>query len=357
MAASKSVPATSAGTDDASVRVSDISSAIASLEEVEELRRALARAQRAARKKELATEQLVEAVYQAAKDAALAHGPAPKIVVPAKDRRSAKAETALLHLTDWQMGKRTSTFSIDQCRRRIGEAVQKTLELADIQRSHHPVTECHVMLGGDMVEGVGIFPGQAFEVEAAAFEQLIACAKLIEASVATLLGAFERVVVWEEIGNHGRIGRKGDHPHGDNIDRMAYHLARTSISDKRLSWNPWGGDIGTHVRIGNYTAFLFHGDEIKSFGGNTPAFGILRKLNAWASGVIEPFQDAYGGHFHTPMTLTMANAGRIFMTGSPESDNGYAKEFVAAVGKPSQRLHFIDPNRGRVAAEYILWLE
>lgn len=327
------------------------------LAEIDALRQALARAQRAARAKELATEELVAAVYQAAKDAFLAHGPAVPIVPPPRDKRTRKAEAALVHLTDWQLGKSTRSYGIDVCRQRIAQAVTKVVELTEIQRSDHPVRECHVMLGGDMVEGTSIFPGQAFEVEAAAFEQLVACAKLIESAVATLASSFDTVHVWEEIGNHGRIGRKGDHPHSDNIDRMAYTLARTALTDKRVVWHPWEGDIGTHVTVGNYTAFLFHGDEIKSFGGNTPAFGILRKLNAWASGVIAPFVDAYGGHFHTPMTLTMANAGRIFMTGSPESDNGYAKEFVAAVGKPSQRLHFVDPDRGRVAAEYILWLE
>jgi DNA repair exonuclease SbcCD nuclease subunit len=68
-----------------------------------------------------------------------------------------------------------------------------------------------------------------------------------------------------------------------------------------------------------------HGDEIKSFGGNTPAFGILRKCNQWSTGVIpEPFSDVYMGHFHTPMTLTMANGGQIYVTGSPESENVYA---------------------------------
>ena len=111
-----------------------------------------------------------------------------------------------------------------------------------------------------------------------------------------------------------------------------------------------------HFHIGNYRGLLFHGDEIKSFGGNVPAFGILRKLNAWASGVVDPFTDAYGGHFHTPMTLTMAGGGRVFMTGSPESDNTYAKEFVAAICRPSQRLHFVDPDEGRVMGEYTIWL-
>ncbi len=110
-------------------------------------------------------------------------------------------------------------------------------------------------------------------------------------------------------------------------------------------------------KIGNYNGLLVHGDEIKSFGGNTPAFGILRKVSAWSSGVIEPFHDCYMGHWHTPMSLTMSNGGRIFVTGSPESHNEYAREFVAAVGRPSQRLHFIDPEKARVTSEHVLWLD
>ena len=49
--------------------------------------------------------------------------------------------------------------------------------------------------------------------------------------------------------------------------------------------------------------------------------------------------------------------GRIWVTGSPESDNQYAKSFIAAVGKPSQRLMFVDPNKGRVTSEYVCWLD
>jgi len=325
--------------------------------EVDELRAALARAQRAARRRQVATGELVAAVYAAARDAMLAHGPAPKLVAPKRDRRKARPEVALLHLTDWQVGKRTVSFDMEVARRRVLEATTTAIELAEIQRADHPVTECHVMLGGDMIEGVTIFPGQAFEVEAGAFAQVIHTAKTIEAVIVVLLQHFERVHVWEEIGNHGRIGRKGDAPHGDNLDRLAYSLARSGVpATDRLTWHPFAGGLGTHVTIGEYVALLVHGDEFKSFGGNTPAFGILRKCNAWATGVVAPFHDVYIGHFHTPMALTLANAGRAFVTGSPESDNEYAREFVAAVGKPSQRLHFVDPVRARVTAEYLLWL-
>ena len=52
------------------------------------------------------------------------------------------------------------------------------LSLTEVQRAAHPVREAHVC--GDMVEGVGVFPGQLFEVEAHLFEQLFRCSALLE---------------------------------------------------------------------------------------------------------------------------------------------------------------------------------
>ncbi len=325
--------------------------------EVDELRQALSRQQTATRKARRKTADLVEAVYQAARDAAITQG-VPKIPdPPAKDRRRVGAEVALVHATDWQLGKRTADYGVDVCRDRIIRFAHKVLSMTDIQRADHPVKECHVMFGGDMVEGLGIFPGQAYEVESHLFEQLFACANLMNEFVGVLASGFDTVKVTCEYGNHGRLGRKGEMPGGDNIDRMAYAIAGDRVADDpRISWHTTG-DWYQIVEIGNYRALLVHGDEIKSFGGNTPAFGILRKCNQWAAGVIADFDDVYMGHFHTPMTLTMANGCQIYVTGSPESDNVYAKEFMAATGRPSQRLHFVDPDAGMVTAGYLVWLD
>jgi hypothetical protein len=316
------------------------------------LKRALAGEARAKRK----TEDLVEAVYQAARDAQLA---APRIILkpPAKDTRKAKSEVALVHLTDWQAGKKTVSYGMETLAERIRKMIDKVMTLTDIQRAHHPVRECVVLLGGDMVEGIGIFPGQAYEVEAHLFEQLFTVVSVIQEAIARLALYFDKVHVVCEFGNHGRLGRKGDMPGGDNIDRFAYRIASERLSEmKNVTWQQ-SGDWHQIFTIGNYKAMLVHGDEINSYGGNVPAFGILRKCNAWATGVVDDFQDVYMGHFHTPMTLTMANGGRVFVSGSPESHNEYARVFVAAVGKPSQRLHYIDPEKGRVTAEYTIWLD
>ena len=325
------------------------------LQTIDQLRDALKRAYAQNLKLKHRTGELVSAVYQAAKDAA-ASTPKVKVKAPAKDTRKGQAEVALVHCTDWQLGKRTVSYGSETCAQRIERFIDKTIRITEIQRKHHPVKECVVLFGGDMVEGAQIFPGQSYEVDATLYQQLFEASRIMSQVVTTLAANFETVRVVCEYGNHGRLGRYGEMPKGDNVDRMAYEITRQQVGHLTNSWQ--STDAWYQIfNVGNYRGLLVHGDEIKSFGGNTPAFGILRKVNAWAGGVIEDFNDCYMGHWHTPMSLTMSNGGRIFVTGSPESHNEYAREFVAATGIPSQRLHFIDPAKGRVAAEYVVWLD
>lgn len=327
-----------------------ISEEIRHLKEIEELRRALQISLKAEHRARSKTTDLVDAVYQAASQALLAT-PRTKTLQPVKDLRKGKAEVALVHLTDWQAGKKTVSYDINTLSKRVEQMTGKVLELTNIQRAHHPVRECVVMLGGDMVEGIGIFPGQAFEVEAHLFKQLFEVVRIIENTIRTFAQHFETVTVICEFGNHGRLGRKGDMPSGDNIDRMSYQIAKRNCQElKNVKWQ-MSESWYQIFAIGNYNVLLVHGDEIGSFGS------ILRKVSAWSTGVVEPFDDCYMGHFHTPTSLTMANGGRVFVTGSPESHNEYARTFIAAVGKPSQRLHFVDPVKGRVTSEYICWLD
>lgn len=325
-------------------------------EELEELRAAAARLSRQLLREKARTESLVEAVLTAARDASLVVGRRTLPEVK-RDRRKAHEEVAVVHTTDWQAGKVTTTFDLDVLERRIGQLADKVLRITEIQRADHPVRRCVVMPGGDMVEGVTIFPGQAWEINASLYEQLFRAAGILEALIARLLESFEVVEVHDIFGNHGRLGRRGDVPRLDNVDRIMYAItAERFRGEPRVQWHhaeTWH----QHVEIGAYTALLVHGDQIRSFGGNLPAYGILRKVNAWSSGVLPPFTDAWIGHFHTAQVLSGANGRKVFMSGSPESDNEYAREFVAASGPPSQTLAFVDPEKGRVTAYYDVVLD
>jgi hypothetical protein len=324
--------------------------------EIDELQRLLKKAQQEAAANKRRTDDLVEAVYRAAYEAARASGRGLAVKRPVLDKRRKKAEVALIHATDWQLGKKTVTYGITTLSKRMELFADKVIQITGIQRQDHPVKEAVLMLGGDMVEGLGIYESQIYEIEAHLFEQLFECARIIEKLVRTLAQNFEQVRVVCEFGNHGRIGKYGVMPKGDNVDRMAYRIVEDRTKDiGHVTWQQ-SDNWYQHFAIGNYRVLLVHGDEVRTYSG-TPLFGILRRVSAWAAGVVPTFEDCYMGHWHNPISATIGNGNRVFITGSPESGNAYAAEHLAAQARPSQRLHFIDPEKGRVTGEYVVWLD
>lgn len=326
--------------------------------ELDELRKANATLQAKLKQSKAKTADLVEATYQAAKDAAVVLGKPPAIPKPRADKRARKAEVALLAVSDWHVGKHTVSFSSQVAGERVEKLAEKVAQIAEIERADHPVRECHVLLCGDFIDGVMIFPGHSFEIDQTLFGQMFKAADILERLLRRLLSVFETVTVWGQTGNHGRIGRKGDMPRGDNTDRFMYRIVRDKFADEpRLTWHmpeSWY----SIVSIGEYKALLLHGDQIRAFGG-TPVFGILKKCNSWAAGVIPyAFRDVWMGHFHTDLKLSLANGrGRVFVSPSIESDSAYAAEVVAASGVPGQRLVFVDPVKARVTSERLIWLD
>lgn len=237
-------------------------------------------------------------------------------------------------------------------------AVERAIKITTVQREDHPVRDCHVVFGGDLLENLNIFPGQSWEVDSGTYGMMFACSQLCERVVLALLGAFEHVHVYEAWGNHGRIGRRGDWPKEDNIDRMICRIARDRLEgQQRMTWHVPEGDPPewhTIATIGNYRALIFHGDQIRTFG-STPVHAITKRVTDWASGVYEPFDDAYLGHFHRKMTIPLANGNSVYITPSTESGSAFARDHLGSDGIPRQRLHFIHPERGVVTAEYMLY--
>ena len=327
--------------------------------DVKELRQALMRLQKQLRQAKERTQDLVETSHQAAYDAMLTMGKIQPVVTPDIDKRKAKGEVALWHMTDWQGAKRTTSYNSEIMRKRVMEFCEKAVRITEIQRADHPVKEVTICFGGDMVEGLFNFPTQAFEVDATLFEQYVNVSRLFVDVVRYALANYEKVTVIAEWGNHGRIGSKRDNvPRSDNFDRMCYELARQLLQgEKRLTWQDCPEDI-QRVEIGNYRALLIHGDEVGRNGFASPG-AIVQHANKWRSGSYPwDFRDVYIGHYHTHSEWAMANGqGSVYQTGSTESDNRYAGVMLAASATPSQRLHFIDPIKGRVTAVYKVWLD
>ena len=324
-----------------------------------ELQATLRRTQRQLAEAKRRSADLVAAIYEGARDAALIVGKPAPVKAPAKDRRRGHPEEALVHFSDWQLGKRTESYDTDVCIERVRYVVDKVRRITDLQRKDHPIPRVTVMFGGDHIEGNNIFPGQAYEVDSTSYAQLMAASSLMAEVVLSLLEDFDHVTVKTVPGNHGRLGRRGEMPRHDNMDNIAYAIARSHLANqKRLTWDEnlrWWD----HVQIGNYKAILVHGDQVRGWGGgSTPINGLVKKATSWAAGggpKVE-WSDIYIGHYHQNIVATLPSGGQLRMVPSTESDSEYAAEQMAAAGRPGQRLLFVHPEKAIVTGEYMVWL-
>lgn len=322
-----------------------------------ELRRTIDRLQRQVAKEKGRTEGILAAVHEAVTQS-MAALDIPPVAPPKADRRSKGAETAVLLLSDWQLGKRTPTYSSDVCEERISRLRDKVDRLVEIQRADHPVKKISLFLLGDMIEGELIFPGQAYEIDSSLYRQVtVDGPRILGDTVRWALNRFEQVEVHAVPGNHGAIGgrsRRDMHPES-NGDRMLYEITRQLVPDAEWLISPewWAvADLGEKARF-----LLLHGDQVRGFAG-IPWYGWMRKMLAWGSmSSIWPdmeFDHAAAGHFHTPVSLYI-NGKRLWINASTESHNPYALEQLAAAGEPAQWLLFVKPGQG-VTAEYLVGL-
>lgn len=326
--------------------------------ELDELRRMVPTLQRQLRRAKAKTEDLVEATLLGAKDAMASYGPVKAVPVPSKDLRRKKPEVALWDLGDWQGAKRTTSYNSEVMRERVLRYCGKAAKITEIQRADHSVRDCTVLFGGDMVEGLFNFPTQPHEVDQTIFGQYVTVSRLLVDTVRAALSVYEKVNVIAEWGNHGRIGSKRDCvPRSDNVDRMCYELARQLLEhEERLTWEDCPEDI-QHLEIGNYAALAIHGDEIGRNGFASPNALVNWVVRQKSGAYPHKFRDCYVHHYHNHAEYSLPDGqGSVYMTGSTESDNRYAGVTMAASAIPSQRLHFIDPEEGRVTGQYKVWL-
>lgn len=258
----------------------------------------------------------------------------------------------VLHISDVQWGKTTESYNPIVAQQRLLRLVDLVEAIVESQRTHAIIDRLHLYLGGDIVEGHDIFPGQGQQIQYGAYRQ----AKYVSDALASMILGFLRFVKKIKIscvpGNHGRIGK--DDP-DSNWDTQVYDLVKlklSSIPSTRLEFP----DPGPWYQIDNVLGWgnlIVHGHQIQ--GNGFPLNGAIRKAMGWIDSIPESWDYLFFGHFHT-WGACVANNRILLPNGSPESGNTYAQETMAAVGSPVQRLCFFDKKHGMIA-DYPLYLD
>jgi hypothetical protein len=308
-----------------------------------DLRQALDRALRQLDRAKGSRDDLVDAVYRAARDAADTMS-VPPVKPPPKPTGKGKPETAVLLVADWQLGKTTPEYDSEVAAARVRRYAEKAAKL--IARQTVPIEEAVLLVAGDLVEGELIFPGQQHRIDASLYRQTFEVAQLLTEIVRALLAVVPRVRVASVIGNHGAMGgpvRREMHPE-TNADAMAYQVARLLLKDeKRVDWPEpvTKGERHWHafVEVRGRRWFLWHGDQIKGASFGYPWYGLGKRVLGWQTS-LGSFDYSAAGHWHQPVRVTL-NTVTHWGAGSTESANTFAQEWLASGGQePSQWLLF-----------------
>jgi len=303
--------------------------------------------------------ELVDAVHSAAFEAISRMNIKP-VSAPRLSSSGGDEEISNPVIGDWQIGKRTISYNTDICRDRIELFGDKIDRLTSIQRSDHPVNHAHIHALGDMVEGEDIFSGQAFEIDSSLYQQVVSGVEILTDYLRRMLSIYETVHFTGVIGNHGLLSskRRGDYNPETNMDRLLYKFVSMLFSDEpRLTFDiPEGSGESNFYAvdyIGNYGVLLMHGDQLPT---PTSAHGYYKKVLGWKdTGISERFDDVFIGHYHQNTKMTLGTTV-LRIVGTPESDNTYAQEKIGVMGRPSQHLQFVSPDRG-VTCEYDVYLD
>jgi predicted phosphodiesterase len=316
------------------------------------------------------TSAIEKAIEEALTDNAKAMRVAP-VKAPAKHvRKGKREEIAVPWLSDLQGGKLTPTYDSEVMEQRVNIYAHKALELIDLQRNAAEINHIRSWWLGDMVEGEDIFPGQAYLIDSSTYEQVFTVAESLIQTVRLWLTEVQRVDVEAVIGNHGRVGRKGQMSTPTNFDRMVYRVVQIALQEEpRFSIKfaepaMRSGEGGWYwvSEIGGLRTLLVHGHQFRGTLG-VPWYGIRKKVLGWKAMGTNPkmgfpdFDDVAFGHHHQQVTWVINGIG-VRGNGTTESWNDFAAEQLAGMGRPSQRLMFVSPSKGKVTAEYPdVWLD
>jgi hypothetical protein len=289
-----------------------------------------------------------------------------RIEPPKEQQEREHVEEAVLHLTDIHFGKETPTYNSNVAAERLLEVYEATAEITELRRKFATIDTLHLALGGDMVEGEGgIFPGQAHLIDQDLIGQMVKFGpEIVGNLILSLLQVFPRIQVYGVPGNHGQQ-RTPHNAQRNNSDSIFYEIVRYIVRSAaptdsgRIGWNlPFDRTPGTEwycpFRVSErWGGLLVHGDQIRGQLG-FPWYNYGKKVGGW-SAFLPAFDYVFAGHWHQDAAFNLHGC-RILSTASPESDNPYAQEQMAANGDPMQRICFFNSRYG-LLADHPLYLD
>ena len=235
-------------------------------------------------------------------------------------------------------------FNSEIARAREEHITDEVMSLVDRQEKAGSVFDtAHLLLGGDIVTGEGIYDGQPWETDLPIDKQIDMAVEVFFAQIERLAARFPTVQVVCVPGNHGEL-RVSDASGGANADLFVYGfldmLVRQSDMDNvTLIRNESTSFCNFELRGGLWRGHLRHGQDSLSHVGTTSA---LNRWGAWQRN--HQFDIGYRGHYHE-VKLERLDAIPIVEGGSISPPSEFAENLGYGGSRPAAVIHGVSDSR------------
>ena len=291
----------------------------------------------------------------------------PKAEVPrlSEPKTDGRAQTALLILSDIHIGQVVNSsevqglggYNFQVFKQRKAALINAVRSIIRHHQVAHPVKRLHIAWLGDNLEGDQIYPSQRLNIDLDLMQQVFGGVEELAEIPLSFLDLVDHIDNECVVGNHGRVGRKGDNKTYVNWDYVLYRTLQLKLGlyEERIRWHI-PESFFTTPEIEGWNWLFWHGDDVKSWAG-IPWYGLQRAVGNWIqifNHMGRRFDYAAVGHFHQEAKVDQA-ASEFFINGSWVGTNEYSLRLRSA-NTPKQTLLFIHPVHG-VTARYPVQLE
>jgi hypothetical protein len=274
-------------------------------------------------------------------------------------------EEALLLFSDAQIGEEITLeetngigeYNIHIFKNRMKRLTDRVREIGKAQSLVHPIKTLNIAMLGDNVDGINIYRGQEHHLDLFVIDQvLIGCIEIAK-SLIELLDTFEKIRITGIVGNHGRIGRKGENPSHINWDFLMYKFLEIMLQNykHRIEWNIPISNWTIVEIMGNNFLYL-HGDTIKAWNG-LPYYGIDRadsRLTKMLSAHGRYYKYMCLGHHHNPADIDSPGGEKI-LNGTMVGGSTFSINTLHTSSRPSQ--WFFGVNEKGISWRYKILLD
>jgi hypothetical protein len=218
-------------------------------------------------------------------------------------------------------------------------------------KEQYVVDQVVVACLGDMVEGVDIFKGQAWQVDRHVVDQAIYGANDTAAAFIEIFMTHPDVQfhVLEVFGNHGRIGKKGENPYSCSMDKVFQRMTALQVTAAGVKNFKWHENEAWFffVEIYGWHHLLLHGDQ-----GMSGLWSSRPTINGLEKGVVrynqmmqQQIHFVHVGHFHSEAQMAF-NMSQILINSSFVGTSTFSARQMVASSPPLQVMHVFEPDVG-----------